>query len=174
MTENNLVTLVNASFLFLLLVITIWIAKPYFANNITKKDIERQQIIDRIGIVILGIMFGIVSVIIWIVVNTEFNIIENNDISNWVTLIVEIGIGIVISMSILIYSRHHDNRIDIQNQNEKERREKQAREEMYRSLNQIKSATSKREGIRTKKIKENLEIELKKSRKKVSNLPYWA
>lgn len=138
MTENNLVALVNASFLFLLLVITVWITKPYFAKNITSKDIEKQKIVDRIGIVIISTGVGIVLVIILIVMSTGFRIMPAGDISNWVTLIVEIGIGVVIAMSILIYSRHHDNKIDIQNKNEREKRSEYAREEIYRILNVLR------------------------------------
>jgi len=66
-----------------------------------------------------------------------------------VTLIVEIGIGVFIAMSILIYSQHHDNRIDIQNKNERTKREKYAREEIYRILNGIEEVVKHREHIRT-------------------------
>ncbi|MCH7560605.1 MAG: hypothetical protein IIC67_04415 [Thaumarchaeota archaeon] len=136
------------------------VTKEYFRKNITKEDVERQKIMDRIGILVISTSIGIVIVIIMVVASTEFNIIEKNDISNWVTLIVEIGIGVIISMSILIYSRHHDDKIDKQNQDEKRRKEEHARKEIYRSLKGIEEATSKREGIRTKKIQENPEIGL--------------
>jgi len=76
MATNILTTLVNASFLLFLLIITTGIVKSYLTKNITSKDIERQKIVNRVGIVIISTGLGIVLVIILIVMSTGFKIIQ--------------------------------------------------------------------------------------------------
>ena len=76
-----------------------------FSKKMTSKDRENYKIINKIGLVVLLVIFGIVITIF--AINNMFNTSlrdTNGDISNWTTLIVEIGIGIIIGLTIFIYS----------------------------------------------------------------------
>jgi hypothetical protein len=75
---------------------------------------------------------------------------QGDDISNWLTLIVEIGIGISIAMIILIYSRYYDQKTINTNNIERSNRENNAREEIYKILRSIPEVREWRERIRTK------------------------
>lgn len=59
---------------------------------------------------IIGILLAIVSVSFYLLYTENYTW----DPPNWVTLIVEIGIGIAIAGSILIYSNHQQNRFSEQ------------------------------------------------------------
>lgn len=154
--------LVNSIFVSLLVMIAIGIISLRYQRQLTPEVLERRLLIDKMGFrVILPITYGIAIVTVLIILTTDLKIFENNDISNWLTLLVEIGIGIAIALTILIYSRHYDQKNIEKNREERLNRENHARNEIYRILRSVTEVVKNRERIRTMDPRERPDVDLK-------------
>jgi len=109
--ENLLVKLINSVFLIFLHFILSGMVWFYIIQNQNMKTNPINEIKRQILSILLLIIFTIIIITIlatyWLEIETIFFDKDNGiyDISNWITLIVEIGIGFSIALIILIYSR---------------------------------------------------------------------
>jgi len=65
---------------------------------------------NRLGLVIIPVSFGIFIVVFSVNLLTGASIKQGDDIANWITLTVEVAVGITIALVILIYSQFQGKR----------------------------------------------------------------
>lgn len=100
-----LVVAINIVFVIFLITLGLSLLSIYFLKKTDDHDQESNRIKTKMGIIGFIIFLGLFFIIVSINNYTEFTIINNNDISNWITISIEIAIGFTIAILIMIYSQ---------------------------------------------------------------------
>lgn len=99
-------------FVFGVFIIGLFVIRVTFPNRVKIQDEDRRILFTKIMNLLLIINLGIGGVIILMSILGDLSVNDSNeDITNWVALIVEIGIGIAIGISIYLYSDFQQNKI---------------------------------------------------------------
>lgn len=98
------------AFLLFLFVMCSVIISSYILKKPSEEEIAKNKVVNRMGLVVIPVSFGIVLTMITVTIFTGAPLKQDDDITNWTTLIVEIGIGITIALVILIYSQFQGKR----------------------------------------------------------------
>lgn len=172
MAESMLgIYLIDFGFVLFLFILGTILTAHYTKRKPTKLELLTRDLVNKMGAVIIPTSIGIVISIILITVIFDVNLIEKDnvtektrDISNWVTLVVEIGIAIVISLSILLYSQYNDEKSIMRRNTERLQKENHAKETIYSTLNVISEVIKMRERIRTMDPRERPDVNLSTER----------
>lgn len=105
-----LVYIVIYTFLLFLFIICSIIVSLYILKKPTEEEIAKNKVVNRMGMIVIPVSFAIVLTIVTVAIFIGAPLKQGEDITNWVTLIVEIGIGITIALVILIYSQFQGKR----------------------------------------------------------------
>jgi len=108
---NPIVSLINLVFLLFLTLLAGVLYMRYFSKKPTENEIALHRILYRMFWVVFFIVAAIIMIITYVSLTTEATIKTGNDVSNWITLTVEVGIGIIIAILIMIYSRFREEKM---------------------------------------------------------------
>jgi len=109
--EGFLVVGIILGFVIFLIISGSYLLSKHVLKKTNDKELELNRLKYKMGIVGIATFGGLLFTIFSISSYTEFTIINGKDISNWITLAVEIAIGITIAILILIYSQFREEKM---------------------------------------------------------------
>lgn len=109
--EGFLVVGINLGFVIFLIISSAYLLSKHVLKKTNDQELELNRLRYKMGIVGIATFTGLMFTIFFISIYTEFTIINGKDISNWITLAVEIAIGITIAILILIYSQFREEKM---------------------------------------------------------------
>jgi len=108
---NLLVSGVILGFLLSLYILGSVIISSHLTKKPTAEEVTKNKVTSKMGLIIIPISFGIVLTIFSVNLLTGAPLKQGDDVSNWITLTVEIWVGIAIALVILIYSQFQSKRL---------------------------------------------------------------